>query len=99
TASTMLNLDEFGEKYNKAMKNNEPINSDEFTSDELAYLFEKRNKIFQWTAPNPVMPSGQLTAIGNQAYQIGRRLFYKDKEYEDADGKIKEGMYFYISDT
>ena len=72
----MINLDEFTQKYSDALKNDEPVKSEDFTANELSYLFEKRNKIYQWTA-YPLMESGQLTAIGNQEYEIGRRFILR----------------------
>ncbi len=96
-ASTMLNLSSFTKKFKDAMKNYTSIQASEITPDELSYLFEKRDKIVHWTLPLPLLQSGQMTVMGNEAYRIGKRLFYQDKEYLDDQGNVHQGVYYYIS--
>jgi hypothetical protein len=63
----------------------------------LRLLFEKRDKIKEWFA-FPFYESGQMVVPGNEGISIGKRLYYKDKEYYSPyNKKIYTGMYYYIN--
>lgn len=64
-------------------------------------LMIKRDKQIDWYL-FPDFESGQITAIGNSQYKIGRKLVYTDKMYFDYEGLfgLKEpttGMEYYIN--
>ncbi len=108
--STLINLPEIIEKYNKALneaiKNNRSIKPiDRLTAEEeykgkgsvLNYLLEKREKLVEWYA-FPFYESGQIKVIGDEKYKLGAKLIYHDKQYYDMENdEVHTGVEYYIT--
>ncbi|HEX2868740.1 MAG TPA: hypothetical protein VHO03_16990 [Ignavibacteriales bacterium] len=64
-------------------------------------LMTKRDKMADWFL-YPDYESGQITALGNSTYKIGRKLYYTDRMYYDTEKIFQNekptiGMEYYIS--
>ncbi len=95
--STMLNLDEFAEKFKKAQEESSSLKVGDFTKGDLAFILEKRNKIWEWFG-FPFFESGSMTVLGHSDYRVGKRLYWRDRNYIFPETqKAYKGVYYYIN--
>ena len=98
--STVGNFENSRTEYNKSIADKSPQDLFKIASKpkgELEYLFDKREKNFEWYA-YPYFESGSITWVGDENLKVGQRLIYEDKEYLDPeDEKIYKGVEYYIN--
>lgn len=97
--STIVNFEKSREEYNESIKTSSPQDLAKIAAKdggELDYLYDKREKIFEWYA-YPFFESGSITWVGDENLKIGQRLIYEDKEYlQPDDEKVYRGVEYYI---
>jgi hypothetical protein len=97
--STIVNFEKSREEYNKNVKDSSPQDLAKVAGrdgGELDYLFDKREKLFEWYA-YPFFESGAITWVGDENLKIGQNLVYEDKEYlQPDDEKVYRGVEYYV---
>ncbi len=103
--SSLINYKKIVDDNNKAMQENQLKNIDQLTETSLFsgnnsildYLLSKREKIVEWFS-YPYFESGQITLPGSDAFKIGERFVYADRQYYDLvnDKIISGGVHYHI---